>query len=217
MSFAVRNPGESGIISGLKSIDKLLNKYKIKVNQQKLMSKTQIDYREFKRYYQQYKDKVYTFMYYRSGLDKELTNDLVSETFLKAYENFANFDDNYAFSTWIYTIARNVFIDQLRKNKGTKVDLQELDQITETTSEELELEIDQEISYTETLKLLKKLPDLQRECIMLKYLSELSTKEIAATCEISEANVRQAISRGLKNLRANSLEILPALIIYLLS
>jgi RNA polymerase sigma-70 factor (ECF subfamily) len=156
-------------------------------------------------------------MYYRSGLDKELTNDLVSETFLKAYENFANFDDNYAFSTWIYTIARNVFIDQLRKNKGTKVDLQELDQITETTSEELELEIDQEISYTETLKLLKKLPDLQRECIMLKYLSELSTKEIAATCEISEANVRQAISRGLKNLRANSLEILPALIIYLLS
>lgn len=48
--------------------------------------------------------------------DEETAEDLKMVTFMKAYENISQYDDTYAFSTWLYNIAKNAFIDHARKN-----------------------------------------------------------------------------------------------------
>lgn len=48
--------------------------------------------------------------------DEETAEDLKMVTFMKAYENIDQYDDKYAFTTWLYNIAKNAFIDHARKN-----------------------------------------------------------------------------------------------------
>lgn len=48
--------------------------------------------------------------------DEETAEDLKMVTFMKAYENISQYDDKYAFTTWLYNIAKNAFIDHARKN-----------------------------------------------------------------------------------------------------
>src|SRR5699024_8246585 len=49
--------------------------------------------------------------------DKNSIEDLVQETFIKAFNNLHRYNDSYAFSTWLYRIATNHTIDYLRKKK----------------------------------------------------------------------------------------------------
>lgn len=48
--------------------------------------------------------------------DEETAEDLKMVAFQKAYENIDKYDDTYAFTTWLYNIAKNTFIDHARKN-----------------------------------------------------------------------------------------------------
>jgi RNA polymerase sigma-70 factor (ECF subfamily) len=48
--------------------------------------------------------------------DEETAEDLKMVTFMKAHENIDKYDDTYAFTTWLYNIAKNAFIDHARKN-----------------------------------------------------------------------------------------------------
>ena len=172
-------------------------------------------YIRFQSFYSDYQDKVMSFMMYRIN-NRALAEDLTSDTFIKAYEKFDSYDDQYAFSTWIYAIARNTLIDFVRKNKEyvgiEEYEEQEDEQFGEEVSNN---NLDTELNMERVKEMIHKLPDLQRESILMKYLEELNTKEIAAELGESEANIRQALSRGLKKIKQKAI-VLSAIILLLL-
>lgn len=169
----------------------------------------------FHDYYDAYKEKVYSFFFYRLERDSALVEDLTSDTFLKAYQNFDRYDDQYAFSTWIYTIARNTLTDYFRRHKiheSVETMQEEGRDIADDSSTDFESQLSAEMSVDQVKDVLDGLPAQQRECIILKYLEQMETAEIANVTGLSEANVRQQVSRGMKRLRKAA----PAVYLFLL-
>lgn len=159
---------------------------------------------EFSDYYHQYKHKVYSFVLYRVGGDVNLAEDLTSDVFLKAFERFESYNPKYAFSTWIFTIARNTVIDHYRKDKGQAADVNELAEVIgdeRDTVEDWGFELDRQPKLKEIYRCLEKLPDFHKDCLILKYLEDHTNTEIAEITGQSESYVRQGLSRGLKKLK----------------
>lgn len=153
-------------------------------------------------HYDKNKDKIFSYFYYNLK-DSSLAEDLTSETFLKWYEKFDRYDSNYEFSTWIFTIARNNLIDYYRKTKQD-ISLDENEELSNSElisyEENFSKKIDIEIQMKDIYMALSQIPVEQKEIILMKYLSELSTKEISDLSWKTEANIRKIISRWLKKI-----------------
>ena len=71
----------------------------------------------FEKIYYFFMPKIYNYFYYRTA-DKQISEDLASEVFLKVYRNLQTKKFNSkSFSVWIYKIAKNQLIDHFRKTK----------------------------------------------------------------------------------------------------
>jgi len=177
------------------------------------------DEQRFIDFYNEYKHKIYSFVCYRVGGDINLAEDLTSDAFLKAFEKFESYNPKFAFSTWIFTIARNTIIDHYRQGQSASVDLEDV-------QEALVNEDDTEMKWIENLdrppKLetiyaaLEKLSDFQKDCVIMKYLEDEDTKEIAVVTDQTESYVRMALSRGLRKLKPLLQTIQTLLMLYLL-
>ena len=122
---------------------------------------------------------------------EEEIEDLVQDVFIKSYTNIQSFDNEKKFSPWIYRIAHNTFVNELkRKDRGGFV-LFDADTILpllpakETAdSEAIEAEIEAEID-----SLVEKLPAKYREVIVLHYFESLSYQEISDVLQIPVTTV----------------------------
>ena len=142
-------------------------------------------------------DSLYKFVY-SLVKNKELAEDITTETFIKATKNRDKFKGgNY--KNWLFTIAHNLVIDHYRKtNKVTNIS-----NISETQK--------QTFAYTENFKdkaliadIYKALNNLKLEyksAIILRYIYGFSYQEISRILNKSEQAVRQLVSRGLKKIR----------------
>lgn len=119
---------------------------------------------------------------------------------LNSYERFDSFDPTKAsFSTWLYVVIRNKLKNYYRDSKG-------LDELDENIADNTLME-DEVISAIRLSQLrnqladaLMTLNDLQRQVVVLKYFSDLHSKEIAARLGISPENVRVILSRSIAKL-----------------
>lgn len=147
-----------------------------------------------------YYDKVYAFLYARTG-NIALAEDLTSQTFVKIAEYFRTYrKEKGAVSTWVFTIALNEMRDHFRRMKGRETAA--LENLPELTgAEDIEIEFLRGETKKELLSLLSQLDKRQRNAITLKYYGELSNHEIACVLEISESNVSTILSRAIKKLK----------------
>ncbi len=150
----------------------------------------------FERLYTKYSNKIYSF-YQRKVKNSELANDLTQQTWEKVYKNIIYFDKNYKFSTWLYSLASNVLIDDIRKK--SKLD-KALKNLTDefSRSEVSRSEISETSTDMEVDQILSEVQGLSRELLELRYLKEMSFKDISELKGLSEVNVRKIISRSLK-------------------
>jgi len=157
------------------------------------------------KFYNGNKDKIFSYFYYNLNQNLELSEDLTSETFLKWFEKFETYNEEYQFSTWIFTIARNTLIDFFRKNK-IEITIDETTEITYSEFTQYEQDFAKKIDTDEKMKqvyrVMDQLSEDQREVIVMKYLSEFSTKEISHITGRWEASIRKVISRWLKRLES---------------
>lgn len=137
---------------------------------------------KFNHYYNKHKDKIFAYFYYNLSNDRQIAEDLSSDTFLKAFEAFESYDDQYKFSTWIFTIARNTLYNYYKKQSITL----HIDDITEMSfsefmvyEEEFHKHIDTQIDMQNVYILMEKIPESQKDMIIMKYIQDFSTKEIA--------------------------------------
>src|SRR6266545_1003961 len=68
----------------------------------------------YKKLMQKYHDAIFNFIF-KMVRDRQQVEDLTQEAFIKAFSSLKNFNDEYAFSTWLYKIATNNSIDFIRR------------------------------------------------------------------------------------------------------
>lgn len=157
-------------------------------------------YKQFQAYYDQYLPKVYNYLFYRTGYNKELAEDLCSSVFLKALEKFPDFAvERASFQTWVYSIAHNLLIDHYR---GAK-ELASLDEAEEAPGIDsaplAKLQVSED--FHRVLELIGTLPESYREILTLKYIDELDNTEISAITGKSLVAVRVTLHRALSALK----------------
>ena len=144
--------------------------------------------------------RVYNFFRYRVG-DGPVAEDLTSIAFEKAWRARARYRrDLSAFSTWLFTIARNVAVDHFRQQR-LHVPLEEAADLPGGATPE---ELAERRSDIEWLgRLLSKLPERERELVSLKYGAGLTNRAIARLSGLSESNVGTILHRTVVGLRAD--------------
>lgn len=152
-------------------------------------------YDDYLKYYNQFRDKIFTFIYYRVYSDKEIAEDLTSEVFLKALKNFESFDASQSFQAWIYRIAKNHIINFYEKKKALPLEMAATKTVDYAAENNSKYEAD--LVMTE----IKRMKDDYREVLLLKFVDELTNEEIANVLGKDNGTVRTRISRALSELR----------------
>lgn len=148
--------------------------------------------------YQEEFTRVYNFFRYRFG-DGPQAEDLTSATFEKAWAKRGRYRrDRAAFSTWLFSIARNLAIDAYRRHRPT-LSLEDVELEAGTPVVEEQLQERQDFYRLE--QLLAHLPERERELVAFKYGSDLTNREIARLTGLSETNVGSILHRVVKKLR----------------
>lgn len=168
---------------------------------------------KFLSYYNEYYDKIYRYLYYRSNNDHQVAEDLASETFLKAFEKKDSYDTAKPFSAWIYTIAHNCLIDSYRHNDKYKHNSIEENEIDLESQEDVAAGVNQKLTHNQILHSIKKLPEKFQEILILKYFNHYTNKEIEAMLDLNPNTLRTNIHRATAMLR----EFIPPLTIVFIS
>ena len=138
--------------------------------------------------------------------NQAISNDLTIEIMGKAFINLKSYNFKYAFSTWIFTIAKNHCIDYLRKNNLKTVSIDEL-----TNNDEYYFEIPSKDSNPEDLLIRKQRIQLLRRLVnqlslkyinvvKLRYFKEMSYGEISEELNLSESTIKIRLFRARKEL-----------------
>lgn len=142
---------------------------------------------------------VYNFLLQKSA-DAFTAEEITIQTFARAFDKLDSFDRNYRFSTWLLTIAKNLHIDQVRKQNS--LERQQLktkyDHLKRVPDENPSPEdaLIKEQNLTELLDYIHKLkPDYQK-MINLRYFQEMSYKEMAQDLDEPMNNVKVKLLRA---------------------
>src|SRR6478672_685193 len=155
---------------------------------------------------QRYKDKIYTSIYLLVK-DKYLAEDIFQDAFIKVIDtiNGGRYTDEGKFLPWVMRIAHNLCVDHFRKVKRTPTiknsDDQDIFEVLNFTEDSAETKMIKRQSYNRVRDMLDKLPEDQREVIILRHYADMSFKEIAT---ITNCSINTALGRmryGLINIR----------------
>lgn len=136
--------------------------------------------------------------------DAAIVEDLAQEAFIKAFDNLHNYNDSYAFSTWLYRIATNHTIDHLRRKKIREISIHEP---ISAKDGEFERELpddrftpDREVVQSQRREILhaaiEALPDKYRDVIRLRHMEELTYQEIAEQLDLPIGTVKAHLYRA---------------------
>lgn len=142
--------------------------------------------------------RILNFFRYRVP-DRATAEDLTSTTFEKAWRARGRYRrDQAAFSTWLFTIARNVAVDFYRRRRPEVPLGDAIDPPSGTTPEEAVL---RQASADRLWSILQELPERERELVALKYGADVTNRAIAKITGLSESNVGTILHRTVSALR----------------
>lgn len=138
-------------------------------------------------------DKIYRFCYFKIR-HRELAEDITQETFLRFFES-REYKEKGKNLHYLYTIARNLCIDEYRKKKVEPLE-----------GEILDMEAEEKMITGISVKLaLSALTENERELLLLRYVNEVGISEIGKIYGISRFAVYRRLARAENNLK-NKLE-----------
>ncbi len=166
------------------------------------------DQKAFAEILSRYRIAIYNLIY-KMVHNREETEDLVQEAFIKAFSSLATFNEEYAFSTWLYKIAINNCIDHFRKRKLKTMSM-------DTPIESKDGTINREFSDSSNLpddtllskekahlieNAIQSLPEKYRISIVLRHNEDRSYEEISEILKIPLGTVKARIFRAREMLK----------------
>ncbi|MDQ3491427.1 MAG: sigma-70 family RNA polymerase sigma factor [Acidobacteriota bacterium] len=139
--------------------------------------------------------------------DYDSSLDVTQEVFIKVYNSLERYSSEYKFSTWLYRIARNAAIDHMRRNS---INAQSLETENADGTYQLQIESpnpspeqDRERSEwrTEIGEVVKRLPSVYKELILLRHSQDLSYDEIADITGLPLGTVKNRLFRAREMMR----------------
>jgi RNA polymerase sigma-70 factor (ECF subfamily) len=153
----------------------------------------------FTELYEKYRRRLFAYCY-RLTMRRETAEDAVQSAFLKAYQSLATLDDHRLFYYWLFSIARNEVLGQLRAERGTaaSTSVDEVDEAWDGESPHEKLVHEETLALVE--RLLGRLKREYREVLILRQYESLSYAEIAAITGDSISAVESRLFKARKAL-----------------
>ena len=155
--------------------------------------------KQFLDAYEKYADAIFRHCSLRLS-DKELAQDLTQEAFTRTWNYITEGSEIRNFRAFLYRVANNLIVDAYRKKKTISLDaLQEKG--VQIRHHKAEGEIQTHTEVNDVLEFIQKLDEKYREVVVMRYVDELSPKEIAEILDETENAVSVRIHRGLQKVR----------------
>ncbi len=158
------------------------------------------DRQAFAELFDHFAPRVKSFMM-RKGATAEQAEDLVQETMIAVWSKAALYaPDRGSVATWIFTIARNLRIDRLRREKSNQfTDLDDYDAPSDDPAQDETLRRIQEDGAV--AKALAQIPAEQRELLILSYVEDMPQSEIAARLQIPLGTVKSRMRLAYRRMK----------------
>lgn len=156
---------------------------------------------------ERHKDRVYSYVLH-SVKNEDLADDIFQETFVKAIVTIkqGRYTENGHFPAWISRIAHNLIIDYYRQTKSENLQSTDATEINILNRKELAEDTVEDVMVVSQIhddirKLVKALPDSQREVLMMRYYKNMSFKEIAERTHVSINTALGRMRYAIMNMR----------------
>ena len=160
----------------------------------------------FRVFVERHSASVFRLAYRMTGNEQD-AEDVVQETFLRAYKQLHRFDGRAAFATWLYRIGANCALDVIRARKNRQEERTPEDgryswlesvAATDPSPERLT----QSTEFTELLEpALQQLSDLERAAFVLRHYEGCDIEEIARALGVRANAAKQSVFRAVQKLR----------------
>jgi len=149
--------------------------------------------------FERHQNMLYNF-FLRMSSNREASQDLVQEVFLRILRYRHTFRGESKFTVWMYSIARNAYADHFRKRKKeTPVDIEALERTSADPLPHETLEQEQEIAMLR--RALDKLASEKREVLLMSRFQDLKYHEIAEILQCPVGTIKARVHWALKDLK----------------
>jgi RNA polymerase sigma-70 factor (ECF subfamily) len=174
-----------------------------KQDEKALIDAAKTDPSAFDSLYEKYVERIFNYIYYRTGNVKD-AEDLTGRVFFKALDNIQGYKHmGLPFSAWLYRIAHNLVAnyhrDRAKKQEISLDSVQSKELHHRSVQPELRVSRDQEVDAL--LAMIRDLAPNRQELLILKFVDQLSNKEIGKIMRKSEGAIKSLYHRTLIELR----------------
>ena len=184
-----------------------IEKYIVATDQQLIEFVLGGDSIAFEHLFNRYRDSIYQLYIQRTGGNVDDTNDLLQETFVKVFLKLHTYNPEHTFGKWVYTIARNTFIDFTRRRRDDTFSIDRAGETTGSLPAPGRPHAGRADDHTtrmprpaRTRFLSKNVAPRYRELIELRFFKEYSYEEIAAELQLPMGTVKTQIHRAREQL-----------------
>ncbi len=158
------------------------------------------EHKAFGALYDAYLSRIYRFVLLRVGRRPD-AEDITHQVFLSAWQSIERYEyRGVPFSSWLYRIASNAVIDHYRTRRShLSLDVVAEEAVADLTDGSRTLDDAREVEFLKTI--LTKLDPDQQSVLIMKFVDDLSTKEIAEALEKSPGAIRVIQHRALRQLK----------------
>ena len=166
------------------------------------------DQSAFEQLVLEHQNKVYSLAF-RMVNDREEAADLAQEAFLRAWQGLPAFQGESSFATWVYRLTTNLCIDYIRRQKRRQ-EIQPVASLDDPDSglgeptdwkQDPQRHVERQELHRALAKALQRLPDHQRQILVMRELSGLSYREIGEALDLDLGTVKSRIARARKTLQ----------------
>ena len=156
------------------------------------------------RLIEQYQHRLLRYLVYLTGR-RELAEDLFQETWIRVLERGHQFNDKYAFGTWLFAVARNLAIDHMRRKQPASLDglLNDDEAPFDVPATGRASAFDMTLRREQSEHIAAGMQHLAaeyREALVLRFQEGMSLEEIASVARVPLGTVKSRIYRGLSAL-----------------
>jgi RNA polymerase sigma factor (sigma-70 family) len=156
----------------------------------------------FTRLYRRYAGKVFAKCISMLG-DEGLARDATQDIFIKVLLNLSKFTEQSSFSTWVYSITYNYCIDLIRKKKkNILLFTEDISRVGKEVNEDVPDSVILEMETKRLEKVLERLPPGDKAILDMKYIEDMSIKDIADILNKTESAIKMQIMRAKQKAQA---------------